>query len=42
MHYSLLFLFFGSALLIFLYLAFHKKLGIDEEAKYQMLEGEDE
>lgn len=41
LHYSLLFALFGSALIVFIYLACKKKLGLNEEAKYQMLEDDD-
>ena len=42
LHYALLFAFFGSALLVFLYLFLMKRLDMDEEAKYHMFEEEEE
>lgn len=42
LHYSMLFALFGGALIVFLYLASKRKLGIDEEAKYQLFEDPDE
>lgn len=41
LHYSLLFAFFGSALIVFCYLLCTKRLGMDEEAKYYMFEEEE-
>lgn len=38
LHYTLLFTFFGSALIVFLYLWWKKRLDMDEEAKYSMFE----
>ena len=40
LHYALLFAFFGSALLVLIYFWRKKRLDMDEEAKYQMLEDE--
>lgn len=37
LHYALTVAFVGSAFLIFLYLWKNNKLGIDEEAKYNMM-----
>ena len=42
LHYSMLFAMFGGALAIFIYLACKRKLGFDEEAKYQLFEDDDE
>ncbi len=36
LHYSLLFAFFGSALLVFLALWSKNRLGMDEEAKFHL------
>ncbi|MCH9610115.1 MAG: hypothetical protein S4CHLAM81_02000 [Chlamydiales bacterium] len=42
LHYSLLFALFGSALIVFIFLSLKGRLGIDEEAKYQLFEDDDE
>lgn len=41
LHYSLLFAFFGSALLVFLILWSKKKLGMDEDAKFHLFDDTD-
>ena len=41
LHYALLFAFFGSGLIVFLYLWKKKRLDMDEEAKYSMFEEDD-
>lgn len=41
LHYALLFSLFGSALITFIYLWRTKRLDIDEEAKYTMMEEDD-
>jgi hypothetical protein len=41
-HFGLVIFFVGSALLVFLYLWQKGKLGMDEKAKYQMMEKEEE
>jgi len=42
LHYALLFAFFGSALIVFLYLWRKKRLDMDEEPKYSMFKDEEE
>lgn len=42
LHYLILFMMFGMTLLIFIYLWRQKKLDMDEAAKYQMMEDDDE
>ena len=42
LHYSMLFALFGGALIAFIYLACKRRLGIDEEAKYQLFEDDHE
>lgn len=41
LHYSLIILFMGGALLIFLYLWRKGRLDMDEEPKYEMMEDEE-
>ncbi|MCC5832214.1 MAG: hypothetical protein JJU12_04135 [Chlamydiales bacterium] len=41
LHYALLFAFFGSAFIVFLYLWKKKRLDMDEEPKYFLFNDED-
>jgi hypothetical protein len=42
LHYCLLFAFFGSALMVFIYLWKIKRLDMEEKPKYTLFEVEDE
>ncbi len=41
LHYAFILFFVGSALVLFIYLSYKKKLSMDEEAKIEMLREEE-